>query len=356
MKINHNRFLNIAFQLARINLGKTKSNPSVGCVVVKNGCVISSGYTSQNGRPHAEFNALNKRINFNDSSLYSTMEPCTHYGLTPPCTNIIVKKKISKVYFAFYDKDKRTAGKSLITLKKKGIRVVKKNTKNFNDFYKSYFNNLNKKLPLLDAKIALSNDYYSINKKNKWITNTHSRLRAHLLRSEYDGIISTSASINKDNSLLNCRLNGYNNDKPDLIIIDLQLKIRKNLDLFKFSKKRKIFLVTSIKKNRKIFFLKKKGVKIILIDSLDQKTNFIKLFNLLKNKGFNRILVEAGLTFLNKLLENKFIFNLYMFKSSVKLGRNGKNNSSEKLIKKFKIKKRIMVNLNDDHLYKIKVK
>jgi len=356
MKINHNRFLNLAFELARINLGKTKSNPSVGCVVVKNGSVISSGYTSINGRPHAEFNALNKKINFNNSSLYLTMEPCTHYGLTPPCTNIIIKKNIKKVYFSFYDKDKRTSKKSAPILRKKNIKIYKKNTKFFKNFYESYFNKISNQLPLLDAKIALSKDYYSINKKDKWITNSSSRLRAHLLRSEYDSIISTSLSINKDNSLLNCRLRGYNNKKPNLIIIDLKLKIKTNLNLFKFSKKRRILLVTSVKKDKKISYLKKHGVEIIFIDSLDQRINFIKLLNIFKIKGFNRILVETGLTFLNELLKNKLIFNLYMFKSSTKLGRNGFNNSSVKLIKKFNNKKKIKVNLKNDQLYKIKVK
>ena len=101
MKINHNFFLNLAFKLAENHLGKTKSNPSVGCVVVKNNSVISSGVTSINGRPHAEFNALNKKINFKGSDMYVTLEPCTHYGKTPPCTNIIKKKKIKKFILQF---------------------------------------------------------------------------------------------------------------------------------------------------------------------------------------------------------------------------------------------------------------
>ena len=94
METNHKNFFNLAFNLARINLGKTKKNPSVGCVVVKDNGVISSGYTSKNGRPHAEYNALNKKINFKGSEMFVTMEPCTHYGLTPPCTDIIKKKGI----------------------------------------------------------------------------------------------------------------------------------------------------------------------------------------------------------------------------------------------------------------------
>ena len=93
MTINHNYYLNLAFQLAETNLGFTKLNPCVGSIVVKNGSVISSAVTSKNGRPHSEYNALNKLKNCSGATLYTTLEPCTHHGKTPPCTNLIIKKE-----------------------------------------------------------------------------------------------------------------------------------------------------------------------------------------------------------------------------------------------------------------------
>jgi len=119
MTANHKFYLDLAFRIAEKNLGKTKLNPSVGTVVVKNKSVISSGVTSLNGKPHAEFNALRKKKNYNGATLYTTLEPCTHYGQTPPCVNIIVKKKIKKVFYAFDDPDKRTYQKAKKILKKK---------------------------------------------------------------------------------------------------------------------------------------------------------------------------------------------------------------------------------------------
>ena len=101
MKINRSFFSNLAFNLAEKNLGKTSKNPSVGCVIVKDDTILSSAATSVNGRPHAEFNVLNKKINFKGSNMYVTLEPCTHYGLTPPCTNIIKKKKVKKCFLCF---------------------------------------------------------------------------------------------------------------------------------------------------------------------------------------------------------------------------------------------------------------
>ncbi len=356
MKINHNNFLELAFNFAKINLGKTSINPSVGCVVVKDNSVISSGYTSINGRPHAEYNALNSRKDFKNSDLYVTMEPCTHYGLTPPCINIIKKKGIKRVFFSFYDVDKRTSKKSVKKLNKVQIKVYKKINKNYKDFYQSYFSNKKYNLPYVDAKIAVSKDYFTINKNSKWITNFFSRNRVHLIRSEYDCIVSTSKSINRDNSLLNCRLKGFNNNKPDLVIIDLNLKIKKNLNLFKNINKRKIFIVTTIFNSKRINYLKNKGLKIISIKSLNSKKDFLNLFRIIKKNGYNRVLVESGLFFLNRLLKEKLIFNLYMFKTSIKLGKKGKNNTSNKTIKRLKLSNKIAVNLNGDNLYKVKIK
>ncbi len=350
-----NIFLNLAFEKAKINLGKTKLNPSVGCVVVKDEAVVSSGYTSIGGRPHAEYNALKFKKNLKDADLYVTMEPCTHYGLTPPCTNLIKKKGIKKVCYSFNDLDKRTFNKAKSILNKKKIIVEKILPSNYTNFYQSYYATKKDVIPLVDAKIAVSKDYYTINKGSKWITNYLSRNRAHLIRSEYDCILSTSKSINKDNSLLNCRLSGFNTDKPDLFIIDLKLKIKKSLNLFKRTKKRKIFIITSNFQSKKTLYFKKKGVKIISIKSLDTKSDFILLLKTLKKYGYNRILVESGLIFLNTLIKNKLISNLYFFQSSKILGKNGINNSTNKFIKKMNFKRKIRVNLNGDNLYKIKI-
>ena len=192
MKQNHNFFSNLAFDLAANNVGKTKENPSVGCVVVKDNTVISSGVTSVNGRPHAEYNALNKNLNFKGAVMYLTLEPCTHHGKTPPCTNIIIKKKIKKVFYSFEDPDKRTFKKSKKILSQKGIKTKLISTKKFSKFYKSYFTNKKLLIPYLTAKIAISKDYFTINKKERWITNEISRNKVHLIRSMNDCVLSTS--------------------------------------------------------------------------------------------------------------------------------------------------------------------
>ena len=151
MKQNHNFFSNLAFNIAESNVGKTNKNPSVGCVIVKNNSVISSGVTSINGRPHAEYNALSKNLNFKDAYMYVTLEPCTHYGITPPCTNLIKKKRVKKVYYCFEDPDIRTYKKAKIVLNNR-IKKIKKIDDRNKDFYKSYFLIKNINFPLLTQK------------------------------------------------------------------------------------------------------------------------------------------------------------------------------------------------------------
>ena len=352
-KINkHQQNLTLAFELAKINIGSTKENPSVGCVVEKNGSIISSGYTSFNGRPHAEFNALNKKFNFVNSNIYITLEPCSHFGKTPPCTNIIKRKRIKRVYYSIDDFDKRSQNKSkqiltnqnIITnkfvLKKKGLR-----------FYQSYFRLKKNKLPLFDAKIAISKDYYTKNKKNKWITNERSRKLTHLLRSRYNALISTSRSINDDNSVLTCRIKGLTHKSPHLIIIDRNLILKKDLSIFKTKNRRKIYIITTKNDQKKIKWLKNHNIKVIKLQKLDSKEDFGKLFQYFMKLKYSRIFVESGLTFMNFLMKSNFLSNIYIFKTNLNLNKNGINNSSNKLMKRIKLKNKLKVYLENDNVY-----
>ena len=351
MTKNHNYFLDLAFQIAEKHLGNTKLNPAVGAVVVKNSSLVSSGVTSARGKAHAEFNALNKNYNFSGATLYTTLEPCIHHGQTPPCINIIKSKKIKKVFYSFNDPDPRTFKKAKKELKKKKIISKLVKSKNFNNFYDSYFYNKKFYLPYISAKIAISKDYFSINKKSKWITNEQSQKVTHLLRSKNDCIISTSKSINKDNSLLNCRIDGLSKFNPDLFIIDLNLNLKKNLMLNKLINKRKTFLITSVLNRKKINIYKKKGFKIINIKYLNSKNDFKLLFKYIYNLGYRRIFFETGLTFLNSLLKHKLLNKLYIFQNNNTLKNFGSNNCTSKHLKKIKLKKKIQINLRNDSLY-----
>ena len=133
--------MKLALLQANRNLGNTKDNPAVGCVIVDKDCILSVGNTSVNGRPHAEQNAINhSKFDIKNSVIYVTLEPCSHYGKTPPCVNLIIKNKIKKVFFSLKDPDERSYDKSTNQFKRNRIEV--KNgilAQDIKNFYKSYF-------------------------------------------------------------------------------------------------------------------------------------------------------------------------------------------------------------------------
>ena len=176
-----------------------------------------------------------------------------------------------------------------------------------------------------------------------------------MIRSKYDCIVSTSNSINKDNSLLNCRIDGLNNYKPDLIIIDRKLKLKKKLKLYNFTNKRRTYIFTTSNDNKKLSFFKKK-IKVIKIDKLENNNDFKNLFKQIFKIGKGRVLVEAGLVFLKELFKFKIINDLYLFKSNIILRNKGLNNTSINFLRKIKLIKNINVNLVDEKLYKIRIK
>mgnify|MGYP001178621487 CR=1 FL=1 len=227
-------FMNLALNLARDKSGLTGDNPSVGCIIVKNNKLIAAGQTAFNGRPHAEFNALKKnKKNLNGSTMYVTLEPCNHYGKTPPCTNYIIKNKIKKVIYSIDDIDERTKSKTKAILTSKNIKVKKGLLKKkISRFYKSYFVN-KKKMPYVTGKIAITKNNLIYSQKQKRITNIYSDKFTHLLRYKNDSILISHKTLNKDNPRLDCRINGLETFSPKKIILDKNLKTNINSSIFK---------------------------------------------------------------------------------------------------------------------------
>ena len=213
-------FMKLALNLASARKGLTGENPSVGCLIVKNDQIISIGQTGLNGRPHAEHNAINNSIeNVKGSKMYVTLEPCNHYGKTPPCTNSIIKSGVSEIIYGMDDIDKKVKGKSFKILSNKKIKVKKGLLKyEAKNLYDSYIVNRNKKLPFVTAKIAISKNKLIYSKGSKRITHETSDKLTHYLRYKNDSIMISSKTLNIDNPKLNCRLKGFENFSPRRII------------------------------------------------------------------------------------------------------------------------------------------
>ena len=258
-------YMGIALDLAKSRHGQTKSNPSVGCVIVKNDKIISIGQTSFNGRPHAEFNAIkNSTENLSGSKMYVTLEPCCHHGLTPPCTKLIIKSKISEVVYSIGDIDKRVRNKSFKILKSNNIDVKKGLLcKQTNNFYSTYFLNRKFNLPYVTGKIAVSKNNLIYSKLNKKITNIHSDKFTHLLRFKNDSLMVSYKTLNLDNPKLNCRLKGLNNHSPKRIILDNKLKSKINSFIIKTAHKNNTIIFYNEADKSKVLNFKKKKVKLI---------------------------------------------------------------------------------------------
>ena len=249
-------YMELALNLARENVGLTGPNPSVGCVIVKNNEIISFGQTSFNGRPHAEYNAIlsANKSKLKDSTMYVSLEPCTHFGKTDPCTDLIIKSKIKKLFYAHDDIDYRTSKRAEVKLIKGQVKVIK----NFlsHKAKKKFTNHIFtiKKITYHTSleKLHVQKTFFQLI-RSKIITNEYSRSVSHLLRYKNQGILSTSKSSNSDNSRLDCRLNGLNNKSPKIFIIDKNLNINHKSNIVKNAKKIKTFIFynkeNKIKKN-----------------------------------------------------------------------------------------------------------
>ena len=350
------KYMKIALDLAKSKHGLTGTNPSVGCVIVKNDRIISVGTTSYSGRPHAEYNAIKNCLeDLKGSKIYVTLEPCCHHGLTPPCTNLIIKSKIVEVLYSVNDIDKRVKNKSFKILESNNI-VVKKGLlkKDIENFYYPYFFNRKRKLPYVTGKIAISKNNLIYSKINKKITNSHSDKFTHLLRYKNDSLMISYKTLNKDNPKLNCRLRGFENFSPKRIILDNKLDTKMNSYIIKTANKKNTLIFYNKATRSKVLDFKRSGAQLIKSkinrnNKFDMKILLKKLYNL----GCRNLLIEGGDIFTNFLIRNKIFNKFYLFKSNKNLSKSSeylKFNSLNVLNKKYKIKTNLNLNLMKDKI------
>ena len=327
--------MKLALNLASARKGLTGENPSVGCLIVKNDKIISIGQTGFGGRPHAEHNAIKNSLEkLKGSKMYVTLEPCNHYGKTPPCTNSIIKSGISEIIYGMDDIDKKVKGKSFKILSNQKIKVKKGLLKTeAKNLYDTYIVNRNKKLPYVTGKIAVSKNKLIYSKGTKRITDKSSDKLTHYLRYKNDSIMISSKTLNIDNPKLNCRLKGFEKFSPKRIILDRNLEIKLNSYIFKSSKKNNTIIFHNSSNNKKIQILKKRSAL------LKSKVDNNKLFNLrmilkkLYTLGTRNLLVEGGDGITKNLIKNRLIDKFYIFKSP----KNMKTSKKHKFFTSFNI-------------------
>ncbi len=229
----HEKFMRRCLYLAQLGLGQAAPNPLVGSVIVRNGEIIGEGYHQKYGEAHAEVNAVHAvkdKDLLKDSTLYVNLEPCAHFGKTPPCSNLIIEMKIPRVVIGCIDTFSEVAGKGIAKMKAAGIDVIvgvlETESKQLN---KRFFTFHNQKRPFITLKWAQSSDHFiDINRSNNekgihWITQPETKTLVHQWRSQEMGILVGRQTIKNDNPRLNCR--NFDGKSPVRIIIDPDLKL-----------------------------------------------------------------------------------------------------------------------------------
>lgn len=302
-----------AIELAEMGRGFTKTNPLVGAVVVKDNKVIAEGYHHRYGDNHAEVDALNKvRGMAEGATMYVTLEPCSHYGKTPPCANRIIKEKLKRVVVAIRDPDERVSGKGIEILKKEGIEVEIGMLEDEAKFQNRVFLlNKSMKRPFITLKFATTLDgkIATNSGESKWITNSTSRQDSHILRSKVDGILVGKNTAIKDNPLLTNRSGkGYN---PIRILLDSELEIDSNYNIYNFEAKTIAF--TNSSDLEKYKNLTDKGVDIVRISRDGDGLNLNEICEELLKRDIAHILVEGGSKIHSSFIRSGLVDEIYHY-------------------------------------------
>ena len=296
-KLNE-RYMELALTLALKGKGTVSPNPIVGAVIVKDGRIIGEGYHQKYGEGHAEVNAFkNASEDVKGATMYVTLEPCSHYGKTPPCAEKIVEKKIKKVVIGTLDPNPLVSGRGVKILQDAGIEVesgiLNDKCIKINEIFMKY---IVKKEPFVVMKSAMSLDgkIATAAGESKWITGEESRRNVHVLRKELSAIMVGVETVIKDDPELTCRIeNGIN---PIRIVVDSTLRIPIDSKIIKTADKVKTIIATTKKAEKNtIEILEDYGVQIIIADT--NKEGRVDLKDLMKKLGeakIDSILLEGG--------------------------------------------------------------
>lgn len=314
------KFMSIALRLARRTEGKTSPNPLVGAVVVRRGKILGMGYHKKAGLPHAEIEAFldaeRNGHNLKGSTLYVTLEPCSHTGKrTPPCVNAIIERGISKVVLGTIDLNPRVNGKGLKILRAKGIKVkagvLEEKCREINEPFFKYVAT-GKPFIILKLAATLDGKIATFTGDSKWIGSELQRKYAHRLRNKVDAILVGIGTVLRDNPELTVRLGKKSNRQPTPIVLDSRLKIPVESNLIAHQRN-PIIATTQLADPIKLKDLEKTGAKVLVIEQDENgQVDILKLVKKLGEMEITSVLVEGGgdvgASFLKKGIVDKVVF------------------------------------------------
>lgn len=291
-------YMRMAIELAEKGRGWVNPNPLVGAVIVKEGHIIGRGYHKKCGMPHAEREALADCMeSAQGATLYVTLEPCCHYGKTPPCTEAIIKAGIRKVVIGAKDPNPLVSGKGIATLRESGILVEEGILKQAcEEQNRIFFHYMKTGTPYVILKYAMTADgkIATVTGASHWITGELARKRVHVTRHETMGIMVGSQTVSCDDPHLNARIeNGRN---PVRIVCDTTLRTSKNAYVVRTARDQRTIIVTGDRKEDNWIEYQKCGCEVLLVPTKDERIDLKHLMGQLGEMGIDSILLEGGAT------------------------------------------------------------
>jgi len=338
------KYMGAALKLAQRGIGSVEPNPAVGCVIVKNNQIIGKGWHRKFGGPHAEINALEdcrrEGISASCATMYVTLEPCCHYGKTPPCTDAIIAAKLAKVVVATIDPSAHNNGKGIRELRKAKIEVevgvCEKQARLLNAPFLKFAATgkcwvILKWAQSVDGRIA----YTKAIAEQGWISSEQSRKDAHKIRRRVQGILVGINTVIADDPQLTARPAG--NKKAVRIVLDSHLKIPLGCKLLATAKKVPVLIATSRQvieaKSGKAGKIIETGAQLLAVPQRQGKVDLGFLLKELANRGIAQVLIEGGAKVITSFLEQGLADEICVYIAPKMLGRKGRVKISQSMAK-----------------------
>ena len=312
---NHQKYMDLAIELAKKGRGQVNPNPLVGAVIVKDDVIIGSGYHEKYGGLHAERQALAACTqSAAGATLYVTLEPCCHHGKTPPCTAAIIESQISRVVIGSVDPNPLVSGKGIEILRQQGITVITEvREAACQELNTVFFHYIKTKTPYVLMKYAMTLDgkIATYTGKSKWITGAAARAAVHQTRHEMAGIMVGVNTILQDDPQLTCRIEGGRN--PSRIICDTHLRTPLSAQVVATARKIPTYLATCCRDQSRIKRFEIMGCKVLAVPPAGEHLDLQVLMVQLGQEGIDSILLEGGGTLNYSALKSGIVNKLQVY-------------------------------------------
>ena len=322
------RFMALAFALGRRGLGNTWPNPAVGAVVVKNGVILGRGWTQPGGRPHAETEALKQAGRAaRGATLYVTLEPCSHHGKTPPCTDAIIRAGIARVISAMDDPNPEVAGQGLAKLRDRKIAIESGlGAEAAQRAHIGHITRMTQGRPNVMLKLALSADgkIGAAGRQPVAITGSEARERVFQMRAMNDAILVGMGTVLSDDPALTCRLPGMMERSPVRILLDARLRVPISTGVVGTAHDAPTWIFGDTKASAMgEEVLRAKGVEVFRVESEDGRLDLSAVLKVLVERGITRLMVEGGSTVAASFVKADLVDEAALFRAPKQIGPHG---------------------------------